>query len=62
LLTIRELAAINAFTSAAEEFLRLLYRERRLGDAELSGRFRALDDLAAGKLKPPVEPTTQGAK
>jgi hypothetical protein len=38
----------------AEEFLRRLYRERRLGDAELSGRLRALDDLASGKLKPPL--------
>lgn len=36
----------------AEEFLRGLYRERRLADAELSERLRALDDLAAGKLKP----------
>jgi len=39
---------------SAEEFLRRLYRERRLGDAELSGRLRALDDLASGKLKPPL--------
>jgi hypothetical protein len=38
----------------AEEFLRWLYRERRLSDAELSGRLRALDELAAGKLKPPI--------
>lgn len=38
----------------AEEFLRWLYRERRLGDAELSGRLRALDQLAEGKLKPPL--------
>ncbi len=37
---------------SAEEFLRGLYRERRLSDAELSGRLRALDDLAAGKLIP----------
>jgi 5-methylcytosine-specific restriction endonuclease McrA len=36
----------------AEEFLRWLYRERRLSDAELGGRLRALDELAAGKLKP----------
>ncbi len=39
---------------SAEEFLRGLYRERRLSDAELSGRLRALDELAAGKLIPPV--------
>jgi len=38
----------------AEEFLRGLYRDRRLSDAELSGRLRALDDLAAGKLIPPL--------
>jgi hypothetical protein len=38
----------------AEEFLRGLYRERRLSDAELSGRLRSLDDLAAGKLIPPL--------
>ncbi len=39
---------------SAEEFVRWLYRERRLSDAELSGRLRALDDLAAGKLIPPT--------
>ena len=38
----------------AEEFFRSLYREHRLSDAELSGRLRALDDLAAGKLIPPL--------
>lgn len=36
----------------AEEFLRWLYRERRLDNPELRGRLRALGDLAAGKLKP----------
>jgi 5-methylcytosine-specific restriction endonuclease McrA len=36
----------------AEEYLRELYRERRLDARELSGRLRALDELAAGKLKP----------
>ena len=46
----------------AEEFLRSLYRERRLSERELSGRLRALDELAAGKLKPPVELSAQGAK
>ncbi len=46
---------------SAEEFLRGLYRERRLSDAELSGRLRALDDLAAGKLIPPLPvPRTTG--
>jgi hypothetical protein len=39
---------------SAEEFLRSLYREHRLSDDELSGRLRALDDLAAGKLIPPL--------
>lgn len=37
---------------SAEEHLRELYRDRRLGEAELNARLRALDDLAAGKLKP----------
>jgi HNH endonuclease len=39
---------------AAEEHLRWLFRERRLDADELRRRLRALDDLAAGKLKPPV--------
>lgn len=38
----------------AQELLRWLFRERRLNSAELRGRLRALDDLAAGKLKPPL--------
>ena len=38
----------------AEQFLRWLYRERRLDNPELNERLRALDDLAAGKLKPPL--------
>ena len=38
----------------ALEFLRSLYRDRRLSSQELTGRLRALDDLAAGKLKPPL--------
>lgn len=38
----------------AEEFLRWVYRERRLDNPELNGRLRALDDLAAGKLKAPL--------
>lgn len=37
---------------SAEEHLRTLYRDRRLSDAELSGRLRALDALASGKLRP----------
>lgn len=37
---------------SAEDFLRWLYRQRRLTDAELNGRLRALTALAAGKLRP----------
>jgi 5-methylcytosine-specific restriction endonuclease McrA len=36
----------------AEDFLRDLYRERRLTAVELSARLRALDALASGKLPP----------
>ena len=39
----------------AEDFLRWLYRERRLTAAELTGRVRALDALASGKLRPGVQ-------
>ncbi len=39
----------------AEDFVRSLYRERRLTATELAGRQRALDDLAAGKLRPAVQ-------
>ena len=42
----------------AEDFLRWLYRERRLTAAELTGRVRALDALASGKLRP--APQRQG--
>jgi len=38
----------------AVEFVRSLYCDRRLSADELSGRLRALDDLAAGKLVPPI--------
>jgi hypothetical protein len=38
----------------AVEFVRCLYRDRRLSADELTGHLRALDDLAAGKLIPPV--------
>ena len=45
--------------SLASDFLRWLYRERRLTSVELSSRLRALDALASGKLSPIlyVEPT-----
>jgi len=36
----------------AADFLRRLHRERRLTEVELAARFRALDALAAGKLRP----------
>jgi 5-methylcytosine-specific restriction endonuclease McrA len=36
----------------AENFLRRLYREGRLTAEELMGRLRALEELAAGKLRP----------
>jgi 5-methylcytosine-specific restriction endonuclease McrA len=39
---------------SAEDFLRLLYRDRRLTEAELTARLGALDALAAGKLQPPL--------
>lgn len=40
---------------SAEDFVRWLYRERRLTATELAGRLRALDALAAGKLQPAVQ-------
>jgi 5-methylcytosine-specific restriction endonuclease McrA len=36
----------------ARDFLRCLYREQRLTTAEIADRLRALDALAAGKLRP----------
>jgi HNH endonuclease len=38
----------------ADDFLRSLYRDRRLTAVELQGRLRALDALATGKLPPPL--------
>ena len=38
--------------TSAEGFLRLLYRDGRLTASELTGRLRALEALAAGKLRP----------
>jgi hypothetical protein len=40
----------------AEDFLRSLFRERKLTERELAGRLRALDALAAGKLPLPCPP------
>ena len=48
----------NKKVRQAEEFLRWLFRERRLNSAELRARFRALRALKAGKLVPMV--TRQG--
>ena len=39
----------------AANFLRSLYRERRLTASELNARLRALDTLASGKLPPPLQ-------
>jgi hypothetical protein len=39
---------------AAPDFLRRLYREGRLSAKDLSARLRALQALAAGKLRPHV--------
>jgi hypothetical protein len=36
----------------AEGFLRSLYRDGRLTASELTGRLRAVEALAAGKLRP----------
>jgi HNH endonuclease len=46
----------------AEEFVRWLYRERRLSAVDLSARLHALDELAAGKLIPPLDLSIPGAK
>jgi hypothetical protein len=42
--------------AADEDFLRSLFRQRRLTSAELEARLRALDALAAGKLRPVLLP------
>ena len=39
-------------TTPAADFLRRLYRQRRLTTPELTARFRALDALASGRLRP----------
>ena len=41
---------------SALDFLRRLYRERRLSDSELADRLRALDALVSGKLRPAIAP------
>lgn len=42
----------------AEDFLRQLFRQRRINAAELEERLRAVKALAAGKLKPAIAPPT----
>jgi hypothetical protein len=46
----------------AVEFVRALYRDRRLSNHELTGRLCALDDLPAGKLIPQIAPSRQDGK
>jgi len=38
----------------ADDFLRSLFRDRKLTESELAGRLHALDALTAGKLVPPL--------
>ena len=45
----------------ARDFLRHLYREQRLTTAELTDRLRALNTLAAGKLRPLTASACSGA-
>ncbi len=42
--------------TAAEDFLRTLYRLRRITSVELEARLRALEALAAGELRPILAP------
>lgn len=42
--------------SGAEDFLRTLYRQRRITSVELESRLRALEALAAGELRPVLGP------
>jgi 5-methylcytosine-specific restriction endonuclease McrA len=44
----------------ADDFLRALYRDRRLTGEELAGRIRALDALAAGDLRPALQGQVPG--
>jgi 5-methylcytosine-specific restriction endonuclease McrA len=41
--------------TAAADFLRRLYRERRLTASEIAARLRALDALTSGKLRPSLQ-------
>jgi HNH endonuclease len=46
----------------AEEYLRWLFRERRLDATERRGRFKALELLADGKLRPAAGMTREGGR
>lgn len=48
--------------TAAEDFLRSLYRLRRLTSADLEGRLRALEALAAGEPRPVLGPPVGALK
>ena len=48
--------------SGAEDFLRTLYRQRRITSAELDARLRALEALAAGELRPVLGPPAAALK
>lgn len=52
----------NKGQTAAEDFLRSLFRQRRITSTELADRLRALDALAAGKLRPILLHPTAPAK
>jgi len=47
---------------AAEDFLRSLFRQRRITSVELEGQLRALDALASGKLRPVLLPPAVAAR
>jgi hypothetical protein len=49
----------NKAPTTATDFLLWLYRERRLTSRELGPRLRALDGLAAGKLRPQLPEATK---
>lgn len=46
----------------AEDFVRWLFREGQLTAAELKGRLRALEALAAGKMRPVMERNKEAGK
>jgi 5-methylcytosine-specific restriction endonuclease McrA len=46
----------------AEDFLHSLFRDRKLTESELTGRLRALDALAGGKVAPPLAAQPENRK